>query len=242
MRSFVRSLAVAAALALLVPGASAASEMQVTLHEPGLAFGPAGAQLFEGTFDKIFIDGIYQEKFVGDVSLGGFSGEVGFEAGPMSLLTISYDPDFDRVTSHYEFGPGTFTLTAHWDDQFFNPVEGKYVAPLLALVVDMRCEQKLTADPCGAGSAGWSLGDVFASFGPGLFDDALAQALGIARSGGAFSFNMDIDFVTGSPADTFRVGGSQRGSEYIAIPVAVPEPSIIALLLLSPLVARRFRH
>jgi len=238
IRSFVRILVVTTALALLFPRASAASEMQISVDEPmSLSFGPAGANFFGGTFDQIFIDGIFQET--PSFSGSGFSGEVGFEAGPMSLLTVT---DFEgTVSSHYEFEPGTLTLTAHWQDQFFNPVEGRYVAPLLALVVDIRCEQELVAFGCGD-TYGKSLGDAFASLGPGLFDDALAKALGLAPSGGAFSFDFAMDDVSGNPADTFRIGGSQSGREEMAIPVAVPEPSIIALLLLSPLVARRFRR
>ena len=48
MEPFVRILALAAAMAV-VPGASAASEMQLTVREPmSLVFGPAGAA-FEGT-------------------------------------------------------------------------------------------------------------------------------------------------------------------------------------------------
>ena len=158
-----------------------------------MSFGAAGAVFNGGTFDDIFIDGFFQET----PWFSGFSGEVGFEAGPMSLLTIN-DSEPDRVASHYEFGAGTLRLTANWMDQFGNAVEGHYVAPLVALVVDIRCEQELSASNCG-GISGDSLGDAFASFGPGLFDDALAGALGIARSGGAFSFNLALECVTGSP-------------------------------------------
>jgi hypothetical protein len=234
MEPFVRILAVAAAMAF-VPGASAASEMQLTVREPmSLVFGPAGAAFEGGSFDDIFIDGVLQET----PWLSAFSGEVGFEAGPMLSLTVD-DSDPDLVNSRYAFGAGLLTLTAHWTDQFGHAAEGKYVAPLLAMDVFIRCEQELSASDCGVGA---SFGDASASFGPGLFDDALARALGLARSGGAFSFDLAIDFVTGNPADDFRLGGSQSGEEEMNIPVAVPEPSILTLLLLSPLVARRFRH
>ncbi len=237
MQSFVRILAFASALALLVPGASAASEMQLTIHEPmTLAFGPAGAVFTGGTFDDIFIDGVFQET----PWFSGFSGEVEFEAGPVLSLTID-DADPNRVSSSYAFGAGTLTLTAHWTDQFGNAVEGKYLAPLLALDVDISCEQELSESECDV-VFGDSLGAASASFGPGLFDHALATALGLARSGGAFSFDLAMDAVTGNPADAFRLGGSQRGQEEMDIPVAVPEPSILSLLLLSPLVARRFRR
>jgi len=235
MQSFVRILAVAT-LALLLPRTSAASEMEITVREPMiLAFGPAGAVFTLGTFDEILIDGVFQET----PWFSGFSGSVGFEAGPMSLLTLD-DSDPNRVSSHYEFGPGTFTLTANWTDPFGAPLQGKYMAPLLALVVDIRCEQELSALDCGDVNGG-SLGDAFVSVGPGLFDPALAQALGLARPGGAFDFDLALDGIDGNPADALRLAGSAGGQEELAIPVTVPEPSVVSLLLLSSFVARRFR-
>ena len=182
MQSFVRILAVAT-LALLLPGASAASEMEITVHEPMiLSFGPAGAVFSGGTFDEILIDGVFQET----PWFSGFSGSVGFEAGPMSLSTVD-DSDPNRVSSHYEFGPGTLTLTANWIGPVRCPASGEVtVAPLLALVVDIRCEQQLSALDCGDVFGG-SLGDAFASVGPGVCSMPRSrQALGLARSGGAF--------------------------------------------------------
>ena len=115
------------------------------------------------------------------------------------------------------------------------------MAPLLSLVVDMTCEQELSAFDCGD-VFGDSRGDAFVSFGPGLFDDALAKALGLARSGGAFEFSLAIDGVSGNPADALELAGSASGAEKMLIPVAVPEPSIISLLFLSAFVARWFRR
>ena len=236
MQSLVRILAVAT-LALLLPRISAASELEITVREPmTLAFGTAGASFDGGTFDELFIDGVFQET----PWFSGFSGAVEFEAGPMSLLTVD-DSDPNRVSSHYEFGPGTFTLTANWTDLFGAPLQGKYVAPLLALVVDIRCEQELSALDCGDVWGG-SLGDALVSVGPGLFDPVLAQALGLARPGSALFFDLALDGIEGNPADAQRLAGSASGQEDMAIPVTVPEPSIASLLLLSCLVARRFRR
>ena len=160
---------------------------------------------------------------------------------PMYADNAEGQPDEDRPIRVVVFGPGTFTLTANWVDQFFNPVQGHYVAPLLSLVIDIRCEQDLSALDCGD-VWGESHGDAFVSIGPGLFDDSLASILHLKKPGGAFQFEIALDGITGNPSTAFRLSGSAGGSERIAIPVEVPEPSIFSLLLLAPVVSRRFRR
>jgi hypothetical protein len=59
--------------------------------------------------------------------------------------------------------------------------------------------------------------------------------------GGAFDFEVALDGISGNPSDNVRLSGSAGGREDITIPVAVPEPSILSLLLLAP-VLRRFRR
>lgn len=173
--------------------------------------------------------------------LSNFAGDVIFETGPLLSLTID-DSNPDAVASHYLFGPGTLTLTAHWSDQFGAPVEGRYIAPLLDLLIDITCEQELSARDCGD-SFGGSHGYASASFGPGLFERSLASALGIARSGGAFSFlDLAIDGVTGGPPDALRLAGSAAGQLAIGIPVEAPEPSVVSLLLLSSVLGLRRRR
>ena len=241
MKSPLRALAVA--FALLLPCAANASEFHVLLNEPSVEFGPAGAIFYHGVppgFDDILIDGIPQET----PWFTGFEGEVSFETGPLESLTVEEAPsDPDRIISLYEFGPGTFTLTAHWTDQIGNSVQGHYVAPLLSLVLDIRCEQELSALNCGDSSGGHgSLGDAFVSIGPGLFDDSLASILHLKKQGGAFEFEIALDGITGDPSDNLRLAGSASGSAPLDIPVEVPEPSILSLLLLAPALSRRFRR
>jgi len=238
MRWFVRALATVV-LALALPALSAASGFEIfeiKVEEPmRLVFGPAGATFSGGSFDAIFFSGVEQETPWNTF----FSGEVGFTTGP--ALSLSVDPA--RARSRYVFGPGTFTLIAHWSDQFGNPAEGRYIAPLLELVVDISCEQELTAFDCGdASGEDASLGDFFASFGPGTFDPALAHVLGLAPSGDPFDFHVALDGVSGSPSDGFRNSGSESGSEKLEFGVAIPEPSIISLLLLAPVFGLRFRR
>jgi hypothetical protein len=240
MRSSIRALAVA--FALLLPGIAHASDFEVTLQEPlFLGFGPAGADFGGDSFDGIFIDGVFQEI---PPLLTSFTGDATFVTGAMLSLTVD-DSDPNRATSSYLFGPGTFTLTAHWTDQFGNAQEGRYVAPLLELQIDIRCEQELSAQDCGDVGSGehGSLGDASASFGPGQFDHALAKILGLGLSGGAFFLDWPLDGISGSPFDSgFRVAGSNSATLDIAIPVEIPEPSILSLLLLAPILGRRFRR
>jgi hypothetical protein len=236
MRASLRAIVIA--VGLVFPSLVNASELQLSLNEPSLFFGPAGAVFDHGElpgFDRLFIDGVEQET----PWFTGFQGKVDFMTGPLESLTVD-DSNPDLVTSQYVFGPGTFTLTANWVDQFFNPVQGHYVAPLLSLMIDIRCEQELSALDCGDVWGG-SLGDAFVSIGPGLFDDSLASILHLKKSGGAFQFEIALDGITGNPSDAFRLSGSAGGSERIAIPVEVPEPSILSLLLLAPVLSRRFR-
>ncbi|HEV8395061.1 MAG TPA: hypothetical protein VGQ37_12350 [Vicinamibacterales bacterium] len=237
MKSPVRALVVA--FALLLPPASNASDLQLIVYEPSLVFGPAGAsfgQIYD--FQTLLIDGIDQE-----IS-SFFSGHVTFETGPLlSLEVFDSDPDFFRPSSNYVFGGGTFTLTAHWFDEFFTPMEGHYVAPLIELRIYIWCEQELWTQDCGdSGGGHHSLGDASVSVGPGLFDEALAHALHLKRQGGAFDFEVPLDGVEGDPSSQFRGAGSNNGALGISIPVDVPEPSILSLLLIAPIVGRRFRR
>lgn len=235
MRSSLRAIVLAAAL--LLPSAASAdllfADLRVTIEEPGISFGPAGATLNTHStpgFDGIFIDGIEVET-----PDGFFTGDVTFVTGPVQSLTV--DPD--QATSRYVFGPGTFTLTADWGGN-----HGQYVAPLLSLVIEIRCEQELSNFDCGdASGENGSLGDAFASVGPGEFDDNLAAALHLAKIGYAFEFEVALDGISGNPLDNdVRLSGSAGGNEEITIPVAVPEPSILSLLLLAPVLSRRFRR
>ena len=229
MRTSIRALVVAAAM--LLPRAANA-ELLVIIQEPGIVFGPSGATLethFTPGFDGIFIDGVEVET-----PDGFFTGDVTFVTGPVQSLTV--DPDLAK--SKYVFGPGIFTLTADWGGN-----HGQYVAPLLSLVIEIRCEQELADFDCGdsSGEEG-SLGHAFVSIGPGLFDDNLAHALHVHKIGGAFEFEVALDGITGNPDEDFRLSGSQSGNEKVEIPTAVPEPSILSMLLLAPVLSRRFRR
>ena len=232
MRTSIRALVVAAAM--LLPNAANA-ELLVTIQEPGIVFGPSGATLETNLtpgFDGIFIDGIEVET-----PDGFFTGDVTFVTGPVVELTVD-DSDPDLVTSRYVFGPGTFTLTADWGGN-----HGQYVAPLLSLVIEIRCEQELSTFDCGdASGENGSLGDAFVSIGPGLFDDNLAHALHVHKIGGAFEFEVALDGISGNPDEDFRLSGSESGNEEVEIPTTVPEPSILSLLLLAPVLSRRFRR
>jgi hypothetical protein len=233
MRSSIRALIVV--VALLLPGGALANGFEITVLEPlGVEFGPAGATCFCGTFHDIYVDGVFQET----PWLSSFDGNVTFETGPMLSLSIGLD------NSSYLFGPGTFTLTAHWTDQFGNAQEGRYIAPLLELQIYVLCERQLQEFSCGYSGGGgeYSLGEAFVSIGPGLFDPSLASILRLARRGGASDFDLLLDGITGSPSDSDRLSGSQSGWEAIDFPVAIPEPSILSLLLLSPILGLRLRR
>lgn len=238
MRSSLRAIVVAAAL--LLPSAASA-DLLVTLREPSMAFGPGFADFGEAMvpgFTNISIDGIDAET-----PFSFFSGDVTFVTGAAESVEV-FDGDPDRVSSEYIFGPGgTFTLTAHWIDKFGNPAQGQYVAPVLSLHIDVRCEQELSTVNCGdSGGGHHSLGDMIVFFGPGEFDANLARVLHVHRKGGAFDFDLPLDGIEGNPTDDFRPAGSNFGMKDIVIPTAVPEPSILSLLLLAPVLSRRFRR
>ena len=229
MRRSARLLTLA--LLLLLPRVSAASILDITIHEPlGLAFGPWGAHFQADRFEEIFLDGVPLD----------FEGEVEFQAGPLLSLTLYSDPDY--TYSLYEYGPGTFTLTARWNDNFGSQ-QGSFVAPLLTLSVDL-CEQVLSLGDCGD-VFDESQGSGFATFGPGLFDSNLAHALRINQEGLLSPFLFDLDGVTGDPSDNFRDSGSPSGREQLEIFVSVPEPSALSLVLLSAVAvlgSRRMRR
>jgi hypothetical protein len=235
MRTFFRASVIA--FALLPPRLAAASELQLELIEPFVDFGPAGASLgSEFGFRDLFLDGVYLET----PWFSNFSGDVSIETGPASLIVDDSDPNVTQ--SHYDFDPGIFTLTVHWTDQFGTAMQGQYVAPVLDLLIDVTCEQELSMQDCGD-IYGESHGPMSAFMGPGMFDPNLAAILRLQRPGGAFDFfDLFLDGITGDPSDRLRLAGSAGGQLDLAIPVEVPEPSILALLLFVPVVRRRLRR
>ena len=250
MRSSAQVLVVA--FALLLPSVAAASEfrllpgglpygdLQLTLHEPGIVFGPAGASV-DKTFpsdDRLMINDVLAET----PWQSSFHYEVTIETGPLVSLTVD-DSDPEAGSSEYVFTGGTFTLTAFWGDEFGNPKQGRYIAPVEELDILIWCEQELTVMNCNPDSgARYSIGDALLSIGDGLFDHSLARALGVQRQGDNFSVTIPLDGIDGSPSDNSRVSGSAAGRVDVAIGVTVPEPSILSLLLLVPVVGRRFRR
>jgi hypothetical protein len=232
MRFFARLLAIA--FILLLPRTSAAGILEVTIREPmGVTFGTAGADFFSSFgFDDIFIDGVFQET----PWLTGFDGNLELEIGTLESLTLT-DLGGGDFASAYEYGPGTATLTVDWLDPFGIREEGAFVAPLLGLTIDVRCEAELSIT-C-ANPSGYSNGTAIASFGPGLFDPVLAALLHIDPSGEALEFVIALDEITGNPGSARRFSGSSGGEEDFSILVEVPEPTVLSLLLLSSLVAVR---
>ena len=168
--------------------------------------------------------------------------EVTIETGPLVSLTIDdSDPEFGG--SDYVFTGGAFTLTAFWQDAFGTPTQGRYIAPVEELELLIWCEQELTVTNCNPDAGGrYSIGDAFLRIGDGLFDHSLARALGVQIHGSAFSLYLPQDGILGGPSDESRVSGSAAGSRRLAIGVTVPEPSILSLLLLVPVLGRRFRR
>jgi hypothetical protein len=214
---------------LFSPRVAAAGLMELPLTHSGLSFGTFGAQFREGFYD-IFIDGVPQ-------FLSGF---VEFTSiGPPSV-TVD-DSNSDTVRSHYAFGPGTFTLSVHWFDQFGAFTQGQYVAPLLDLEVDITCEGELSILDCGSWGPDSSHGRVSILVGSGVFDRSLATALGVRRSGDAFGFSWFMDAIEGSPSSPARFGEGLEETVEIGV-TEVPEPSVLSLLLTSPLVALQFRR
>jgi hypothetical protein len=246
MRSFVRTAVVA--LALLLPTVAAASELrllpnglpygnlQLTFYEPGIDMRLSGARGPQA-FGTLSIDDLFWETPWGST----FDYEATLETGPLVSLTID-DSNPDAVHSDYAFRGGVFTLTASWYDKFFVWQQGRYIAPVLALDIQITCEQELSTEDCGS-SWGESKGYAFLSIGDGVFDHNLAHALRVQTRGSGPSFDTFIlDGISGKPSDSSRDAGSALSQIKPELVATAPEPSILSLLLLVPAFWRRFRR
>jgi hypothetical protein len=211
---------VVGALLLLAPHRASAEQIEWFLYPASLVFGLSPATE-DGVFRETFVDHVQYQTgtapFEADIA-----GEIDFITGPLLDLSVVTDAFGNPLSSVYHYGPGELSIAAHW------LVPGgvqtvTFLAPLLGLTIDVRTES-------GQCQFGTPCADALASavLGPGLFDPAFAQALGILGPSIGGSFAGHVDRIDGTPSSVRRFGGAASPWE---VDVNVPEPTVNALLL-----------
>lgn len=186
--------------------------IDLKIEEPTLiAFGTDGCELFWDFVTEISVNG---------TPIPDMGGELTFST-PTLLSLTTYDDGAGNITaSSYEFGAGSAWLRSWWGSWWHGELRGVSV---------YIYHENPPYD---------SIGYVSASFGPGTFDDAFADALGVIPQTADGWFYMGVDQVDGDPSWGRRVGGSTSGIDYgglsgADLPSPVPEPQTWSLLLVG---------
>jgi len=162
------------------------------------------------------------------------------EIGTADLVSgplLDLDVDVANGLTTYSYGAGTLALTLTVEDDHFNLVQGTFLAPTLPFSFTV-CEG------CDSLFGGGDAEDFAIALGNGLFDAAVAKALGVSPHtiGGFIDFGLeDID---GAPDSQSRRGFDHRGLAVLEIEAQdVPEPGtiILGLVAAAGLAARRRR-
>lgn len=205
-------------------GRSAQAGIYMQVEEPTLiAFGTAGTDLFWDNIISVAIDFVpLYDRYT------PFGGELTFRSDTLLSLTVT-DNGFGSIYSRYEFGPGAARITASWDVTIGGGPDsisgsGEWNGELLGVTFDINETSDFGPE-----------GNVLATFGAGIFDEAFASILGVPRRTTGGSFDMATDRIDGDPSSPRRIGGSQDGLDnlylYPAGPNPVPEPATWSLLL-----------
>ena len=218
MRSFFRLLTLA--LALLVPQASSAST--ITIDAPVCLFGCVGPQpqiRFTGTL--LHLEGVLERFF---------------------------DPDFDGTGGSYHF-VGQVEIDMSWDDDILLVEDqGRFIGTF-----DLTFELHIAIIFAGIPISG---GPGFATM-EGQLDPNLAEALGVPCCFASGYIDFFFDGFSGNPSSDFQEGiGFPREFSFFGLGdsfdydepfavingPAVPEPSVMSLLLVAPLIGLRLRR
>jgi hypothetical protein len=150
----------------------------------------------------------------------GISGDAVFTSGPLLDLSVTTDSSGNPQRSLYHYGPDELSVTGRSGGLQI----GAFVAPILDLTINVFAENNgcpLFEVRCGRAS-------LTALLGPGLFDPAFAQTLGVLGPSINGSLIAGIDRIDGTPSSVIRFGGA---SSAWGLDVNVPEPPANALLL-----------
>jgi hypothetical protein len=183
-----------------------------------------------------FLDILLDGHVVSGHDLSSVKGDVTFSTGPLLSLTTTEDEGVITGAS-YEFGPGLFSFTAVWAVSDTSTESGGFTAILQSLSVNTQE---------GAIFGGLATGEFTAILGPGLFDHALANFLGVSQltSGGLAVGGLDL--IEGDPSSPTRLAGAPDAWVVnIYGETAVPEPSLTGLALIATalsVVRRRFQN
>jgi hypothetical protein len=135
------------------------------------------------------------------------------QSGALVQQTLDTNSSGDVIGSHYVYTGGTFELFFALEAGGI-PIVGSFVAPIKTLTVD-------------AGEAEGDLAIASYVLGPGLFDEAVARALGIGRHtiGGAASSQLLLTANGGDHTSPQR----QAWDGVNDITLTVPEPAMLLL-------------
>lgn len=215
----VRAYVLSGILLFAVPSLAAAS--QITFFEflnSDLTFGTVAPDQFGRDLSAVDVDGHTPS------SPGLLGATWRANAGALVKQTLKKDGNGDVVGSTYVYGPGTFSMDFG---------VGSFEAPIESLTIEAD------EGPDGSVSANYVLG-------PGLFDTALANELGIGRHslGGSVFSGLELTDHGNRPG----VGGTASTSErqawdgFADVSIPVPEPAATTLLLAGVAAAvTRFR-
>jgi hypothetical protein len=205
--------------------ASRAASFDASFLNSNLTFAGATFDHYGYDLDLLFIDGVDYESEFEDT-------EFTASGGVLVQTTPVLDGSGNLIRTQYRYEGGTFSI------DFRRPGfdhAGLFTAPIVSLLVSAG--EPLNPYPDG-GESGVRPQYVL---GPGAFDDAIANVLGIQKAAGAGRGDGSLLLLFGDHQSPELVA-DDGFMEFSADPAAIPEPSLSVLAGLGLLAAVRLRR
>jgi hypothetical protein len=225
MRAALNYAGVVVVMLLTAATASRAASFDASFLNSNLTFAGATFEHYGYDIESLNIDGIdYQSDFEDT--------EFTASGGVLVQTTPVFDGIGNLVRTEYRYEGGTFTI------DFRRPgfeAAGLFTAPIVSLLVSAG--EPLNPYPDG-GESGVRPQYVL---GPGAFDDAIANVLGIQKAAGAGSGDGSLLLLFGDHQSPELVADDGL-MDFSADPAAIPEPSMSLLVGMGLLAAVRSRR